>query len=76
MQVRLGPKLPCNTFGFVHFNHFQISHRPAESMRYFHVPLYVLLLIFLCFSLIHILAEVCIKNTSPFKYLHTSYSMK
>ena len=38
MQGGLGPKLPCNTFGFVHFNHFQISHRPAESVRYFYVP--------------------------------------
>ena len=41
MAVRLGLKLPCNTFGFVHFNHLQISHRPAESVRYLHAPLYV-----------------------------------
>ena len=41
MQGGLGPKLPCNTFGLIHFNHLQISHRPAESVRYFYGPLYV-----------------------------------
>ena len=41
MQGGLGPKIPCNTFGFVHFNHLRISHWSAGSVRYFHAPPYV-----------------------------------